>query len=193
MRHKELSFLAIVALVVFAASTTALPAGAQCPQTNVIFEWPDFFAPPAAPIPYNPALPEFVGFLNANLGIPTVNMKTFDDLTSNRHFVATLRHGLRHCFPGSSLKLFMRARAHSDVPTNDSVTIYNTDFGVWSFPVIYASSIQGVLIPSWTNSTTAILSIDLTAQMNGNMIGDMLQIRIQDDSAVDFIGMSYTP
>lgn len=193
MRIKELSFAGIAALLLFALATTAAPARGQCPQTNVIFEWPDYFAPPAAPIPYNPALPQFVSFLNVNLGIPTANLKSFDDLTPNKHFVATLRHGLRHCFPGSSLKLYMRAQAHSDVPTNDSVTIYDTDFGVWSFPVIFSSAIQGPLIGSWANPTTAILTIDLTAQMNGNLVGDMLQVRIQDDTAVDFIGLSYTP
>jgi hypothetical protein len=105
--------------------------------------------------------------------------------------VATLRHGLRGCFPGaSSLSLCFRGRAHSDVPTNDSVTIYDTDFGVYTFPVIHSSSIAPALIASWTNPTTATVCIDLTAQMLANQVGDMLQIRIQDDTAVDYITMT---
>jgi hypothetical protein len=150
----------------------------------------NFAAVPSDPIPYNPALPQFVTFLNG-LGIPTANMKTFDDLTSNRHMVATLRHGLRACFPGAtSLTLCFRARAHNDVPGNDSVTLYDTDFGVYSFPVVYSSSIAPTLIGSWPIGTTATLCINLTPQMVANQIGDMLQFRVQDDTAVDFIQMT---
>ena len=150
----------------------------------------NFAAVPTDPIPYNPALPQFVSYLNG-LGIPTANMKTFDDLTANRHMVATLRHGLRGCFAGATtLTLCFRAKAHADVPGNDTVTIYNTDFGVYSFPVVYSSAIAPTLIPSWTIGTTATLCIDLTSQMVANQIGDMLQFRVQDDSAVDFITMT---
>lgn len=185
------SGMLLMAAVVFAAA----PASAQCPITGVGFGASDSFSltPPPDPNPYSLALPEFVNYLNTALGIPTASMKTFDHLTSNRHFVASLRHGLRRCFPGGQLKLCIWARAHNDVPTNDSVTIYNTDFGVWSFPVIYSSVIAPTLIASWTNPTTATLCIDLTTQMNGNQIGDMLQIRIQDDTAVDGISMIYWP
>ena len=61
----------------------------------------NFASIPTDPIPYNPALPEFVTYLNGT-GVTTANMKTFDNLTANRHFVATLRHGLRGCFPAQS-------------------------------------------------------------------------------------------
>ncbi|HKV09309.1 MAG TPA: hypothetical protein VJ725_14290 [Thermoanaerobaculia bacterium] len=165
---------------------------AQCvyPMTTQFGLNDNFAAAPTDPIPYNPALPQFVSYLNG-LGIPTANMKTFDNLTSNRHFVATLRHGLRGCFPGAtSLTLCFRARAHADVPSNDSVTLYDTDFGVYSFPVVYSSSIAPTLIGTWNSGTTATLCINLTSQMTSNLIGDMLQMRIQDDTAVDFITMT---
>lgn len=165
---------------------------AQCvyPMTST-FGLNDNFAPmPTDPIPYNPALPQFVTYLNG-LGVTTANMKTFDNVTSNRFFVASLRHGLRKCFPGAtSLTLCFRGRAHNDIPTNDSVTIHDTDFGVYSFPVIHSSSIAPALIPAWTNPTTATVCINLTAQMTGGLIGDMLQFRTQDDTAVDFITMT---
>jgi hypothetical protein len=166
------------------------PAQAACvyPMSTQFGLADNFAAIPTDPIPYNPALPQFVTYLNG-IGITTANMKTFDDLTPNRHMVATLRHGLRACFPGANhLTLCFRAKAHNDVPTNDSVTIYDTDFGIYSFPVVYSSAIAPTLIPSWTIGTTATLCIDLTSQMAA--IGDMLQFRVQDDSAVDFITMT---
>lgn len=145
------------------------------------------------PIPYGaPAyvFPDFDTYLTS-IGVTQAIRKTFDPLTSNRHMVATLRHGLRGCFPGaSSLTLCFRARGHSDLPGNDSVTIYNTDFGVYSFPVVYNSSIAPTLTPTWTNGSNATLCINLTSQMTGGLIGDMLQFRVQDDTAVDVITMT---
>jgi hypothetical protein len=187
------SFLSyIVGAAICLVAFCAVRAEAQCvyPMTTQFGLNDNFAAAPVDPIPYNPALPQFVSYLNG-IGVPTANMKTFDNLTSNRHFVATLRHGLRSCFPGaSSLSLCFRGRAHNDVPTNDSVTIYDTDFGFYTFPVIHSSSIAPALIASWTNPTTATVCINLTAQMLANQVGDMLQIRIQDDSAVDYITMT---
>lgn len=180
---------ALAGLIVLVSATAAQ---AQCvyPTTVQFGVMDNFAALPTDPIPYTPALPQFVTYLNG-LGIPTANMKTFDNLTSNRHFVATLRHGLRSCFPGATtLKLCFRARAHNDIPTNDTVAIYNTDFGVYSFPVVYASAIAPTLIGAWPNGTTATLCIDLTSQMTGGLIGDMLQFKIQDDTAVDWITMT---
>lgn len=172
------------------ASATAVQAQCVYPTTVQFGVMDNFAAMPTDPIPYTPALPQFVTYLNG-LGIPTANMKTFDNLTSNRHFVATLRHGLRGCFAGaSSLNLCFRARAHNDIPTNDSVVLYNTDFGVYSFPVVYSSAIAPTLIGAWTNPTTATLCINLTPQMIGGLIGDMLQMRVQDDTAVDWITMT---
>lgn len=180
---------ALAGLIVL-ASSTAVQAQCVYPTTVQFGVMDNFAAMPTDPIPYTPALPQFVTYLNG-LGIPTANMKTFDNLTSNRHFVATLRHGLRGCFPGaSSLTLCFRARAHNDIPTNDSVVLHNTDFGVYSFPVVYSSAIAPTLIGSWTNPTTAVLCINLTPQMIGGLIGDMLQMRVQDDTAVDWITMT---
>jgi hypothetical protein len=182
--------------ILLAVCCLALVAGARAqaacvyPMSTQFGLADNFAAIPTDPIPYNPALPQFVTYLNG-LGIPTANMKTFDNLTSNRHMVATLRHGLRGCFAGAtSLTLCFRARAHNDVPANDSVTIYDTDFGVYSFPVVYSSAIAPTLIASWPIGTTALLCINLTPQMVANQIGDMLQFRMQDDSAVDFITMT---
>ncbi|MDX2000258.1 MAG: hypothetical protein SF066_21270 [Thermoanaerobaculia bacterium] len=180
---------ALAGLIVL-ASATAVQAQCVYPTTVQFGVMDNFAAMPTDPIPYTPALPQFVTYLNG-LGIPTANMKTFDNLTSNRHFVATLRHGLRGCFPGAaSLTLCFRARAHNDIPTNDTVAIYNTDFGVYSFPVVYASAIAPTLIGAWPNGTTATLCINLTSQMTGGFIGDMLQFKIQDDTAVDWITMT---
>jgi len=179
------AFCLAVLVVLFGARAEAACVYPMSTQFGVA---DNFAAMPTDPIPYNPALPQFVSYLNMQ-GISTANMKTFDDVTSNHHMVATLRHGLRNCFAGAtSLTLCFRAKAHNDVPGNDSVTIYNTDFGVYSFPVVYSSSIAPTLIPSWTIGTTATLCIDLTSQMA--LIGDMLQFRVQDDSAVDFITMT---
>jgi hypothetical protein len=152
----------------------------------------DNFAPnPTDPIPYTPAYPPFVSFLNSQM-IATASMKTFDDVTPNRHMVATLRHGLAGCFPGAtSLTLCFRARAHNDVPANDGVVIYNTIFPS-TFPVIYSSALVPTLTPSWTIGMTSTLCIDLTTQMQNSQIGDMLQFRLQDDSAVDYIRMTLT-
>ena len=179
------AFCLAVLVVLFGARAEAACVYPMSTQFGVA---DNFAAMPTDPIPYNPALPQFVSYLNMQ-GISTANMKTFDDVTSNHHMVATLRHGLRNCFAGAtSLTLCFRAKAHNDVPGNDSVTIYNTDFGVYSFPVVYSSAIAPTLIPSWTIGTTATLCIDLTSQMA--LIGDMLQFRVQDDSAVDFITMT---
>jgi len=179
------AFCLAVLVVLFGARAEAACVYPMSTQFGVA---DNFAAMPTDPIPYNPALPQFVSYLNMQ-GISTANMKTFDDVTSNHHMVATLRHGLRNCFAGAtSLTLCFRAKAHNDVPGNDSVTIYNTDFGVYSFPGVYSSSIAPTLIPSWTIGTTATLCIDLTSQMA--LIGDMLQFRVQDDSAVDFITMT---
>jgi len=192
MRRNGSSFGRMLCATLCLATLWGARADAQCvyPMTSTFGVNDNFAAVPTDPIPYNPALPQFVSFLNVN-GIPTANMKTFDSLTSNRHMVATLRHGLRGCFPGAaSLTLCFRARAHNDVPTNDGVVIYDTDFGVYSFPVVHSSAIAPTLIGAWPNGTTATLCINLTAQMVANQIGDMLQFRVQDDTAVDFITMT---
>lgn len=165
-------------------------AQAQCvyPITRQ-FGLADNFAPvPVDPIPYNPALPQFVTFLNG-LGIPTANMKSFDNNTPDRHMVASLRHGLRSCFPGAtSLNLCFRARALPGGSANDGVAIYDTDFGVYSFPLVFSSALVPTLVPSWNAGTVATICINLTAQMP--LIGDMLQFRVQDDTDVDFITMT---
>jgi len=153
----------------------------------------DNFAGGPDPIPYNPASPQFVTFLNNN-GIATANMKTFDDQTINRHMVATLRHGLRNCFGGANaLTLCFLARSSPQTSSlqtgNDSVTIYNTDFTNNTFPVVYSSAIAPTLTPTWNPNTTAGLCINLTTQMQSNQIGDMLQFRVQDDTSVDYIAM----
>jgi hypothetical protein len=167
-------------------------AQAQCvyPITRQ-FGLNDGLAPvPTDPIPYNPAMPEFVARLNSQ-GIPPGILKTFDNNTSDRHMVATLRHGLRGCFSSAtSLNLCFRARALFGGSDNDSVTIYNTDFGTYLFPVIYSSRIAPTLIPTWSAGTNATLCINLTTQMINNQIGDMLQLRVQDDTDVDFITMT---
>lgn len=168
---------------------TGARAEAACvyPMSST-FGLADGFAPvPNDPIPYTPAYPPFVSYLNTQ-GISTASMKTFDDMTSNRHMVATLRHGLASCFPGAtSLTLCFVARAHNDLPGNDSVTIYNTIFPS-TFPVIYSSAIVPTLSPTWNIGMTSTLCIDLTSQMS--QVGDMLQFRLQDDSAVDYIKMT---
>lgn len=190
MNRKSLS--RIVMATLFLVVLWGARAEAQCtyPMVSTFGLNDNFAGIPTDPIPYNPALPQFVTYMNS-LGVPTANLKTFDNLTSNRHFVATLRHGLRGCFPGaSSLILCVRARAHADLPGNDTLTIHDTDFGVYSFPVIYSSAIVPTLIGAWNNGTVANLCINLTPQMTANQIGDMLQLRTQDDTAVDFITMT---
>jgi hypothetical protein len=172
------------ALLCLAVLWTGARAEAACVYPmSTTFGLADGFAPvPTDPIPYNPAYPPFVSFLGP------LNLKTFDDTTSNRHMVATLRHGLASCFPGAtSLTLCFVARAHNDVPANDSVVIYNTILPS-TFPVIYSSAIVPTLSPTWTIGMTSTLCIDLTSQMS--VIGDMLQFRLQDDSAVDYIKMT---
>lgn len=182
----------IVGAVICLAVLWCARVDAQCvyPMSSTFGVNDNFAAVPTDPIPYNPALPQFVTYMNG-LGVPTANLKTFDNLTSNRHFVATLRHGLRGCFPGAtSLTLCVRARGHADLPGNDTLTIHDTDFGVYSFPVVYSSAIVPTLIGAWNNGTVATLCIDLTPQMTGGFIGDMLQLRTQDDTGVDFITMT---
>lgn len=142
------------------------------------------------PIPYNPALPQFVAFLNSQ-GLPTSSLKTFDNQAINHHMVATLRHGLRHCFSGAtSLKLCFRARAGIG-SQNDNVYIYDTQFsnGNATFPVIFSSRIAPNLISTWNTGTTATICINLTPQMVSHQVGDLLQFRVEDDTAVDFIQM----
>jgi hypothetical protein len=182
----------IVGAVICLAVLWCARVDAQCvyPMSSTFGVNDNFAAVPIDPIPYTPALPQFVTYMNG-LGVPTANLKTFDNLTSNRHFVASLRHGLRACFPGAtSLTLCFRARAHADLPGNDTVAIHDTDFGVYSFPVIYSSAFVPTLIGAWNSGTTATLCINLTPQMTGGLIGDMLQFRTQDDTAVDFITMT---
>lgn len=145
------------------------------------------------PIPYGaPAyvFPQFDTYLTS-IGVTQAIRKTYDSVQPDRHMVATLRHGLRGCFAGaSSLTLCFRAMAHPGGSANDSVAIYNTNFSPYSFPVVYSSYIVPTLAPTWTSGTTATLCINLTAQMTGGLIGDMLQFRVQDDTAVDHITMT---
>jgi hypothetical protein len=154
--------------------------------TTVTFGSMDNFAGGPDPLPYAPtALPEFVNFLNLQ-GIPTARLKTLDDGTSNRHTVATLRHGLRGCFAANcTLKLCFRARAHADTPQNDRVTVYNTDFGVYNFPQVTSVPVVPTLRATWNPGEVATMCMPL----NMNLVGDMLQFQMQDDSAVDYIQM----
>jgi hypothetical protein len=136
-------------------------------------------------------LSQFVTFLN-NQGIPSGKQKSFDDATINRHMVASLRHGLRGCFPNATkLTLCFRARADAPGPSgagNDGVIIYNTNFNNNTFPVIFSSAIVPSLSPTWTTGKKATLCINLTSKMP--QIGDMLQFKLQDDTTVDFITMT---
>lgn len=160
---------------------------ACAPVTTVTFGTVDNFAGGPDPIPYAPtALPEFVNFLNLQ-GISTARLKTLDDGTANRHTVATLRHGLKSCFaPQCTLKLCFRARAHADVPQDDKVTIYNTDFGVWNFPQVASAPVVPNLRPTWNPGEVATMCMPLDM----NLVGDMLQFQMQDDSSVDYIQMT---
>ena len=146
------------------------------------------------PIPYNPALPSFVAFLNAG-GVTTASMKTFDDQTTNRHMVATLRHGLRSCFASAvaqnrTLSLCFTARAVNGSTGNDAVNIYDTNMTTNTFTQIASTAIAPPLIANWTPVTTALLCINLTPQMASGQIGDVLQFVVQDDTAVDSITMT---
>jgi hypothetical protein len=159
---------------------------AACSQVmTATFGLADNFANGADPIPYTPAMPEFVNYL-ALQGVASTQLKTFDDFTANRHMVATLRHGLRSCFaPNCSLKLCVRARAHADAPKDDRISVYNTDFGVYSFPSVTSVPVVPALVPSWNPGDLNTLCVPL----NMNLVGDMLQFQMQDDTAVDYIQM----
>ena len=167
--------------------STGTEAQAVCaPVTTVTFGTADNFGGGPDPLPYAPtALPEFVTYLNSQ-GIPTAQLKTLDDGTANRHTVATLRHGLRGCFaPGCTLKLCFRARAHADVPKDDRVTIYNTDFGTYAFPQVTSLPVVPALRATWNAGEVATMCMPLDM----NLVGDMLQFQMQDDSSVDYIQM----
>jgi hypothetical protein len=189
MRTRETIFLAITLFLAVSLTTQASKAQCVYPITSTFGVADNFSLSTPDPIPYNPALPQFVAFLNG-AGLPTSKMKTFDNQAVDHHMVATLRHGLRHCFSGAtSLKLCFRARAGSG-SKNDAVYVYNTNFTNNTFPVIFSSAITPALISSWNPGTTAMLCINLTQQMTNNQIGDMLQFRVEDDTAVDFIRMT---
>jgi hypothetical protein len=179
----------LCSIILAAVSFASIGCGCTYPKITNFGAQDAFAAVPVDPAPYNPAFPQFVTFLNGQ-GIATANMATFDNLASNRHMVATLRHGLRGCFAGaSSLTLCFGARSVSADSTNDGVVIYDTNFTNNTFPVIHNSTIAPALSPTWTQGSNATLCIDLTAQMLAGTIGDMLQFRVQDDTAVDFITM----
>lgn len=168
---------------------TASPASPACtyPMIATFGVADNFNLASPDPIPFNPAHPAFVAFLNGQ-GIPTANLKTFDSTTSNRHMVATLIHGLAACFPTArALELCFRARAHSDIPGNDRAFVYDTDFVNGTFPVLDSAFLAPDLISAWTIGQVADLCFDLTAQMNSGAVGNMLQFRVQDDTAVDVI------
>jgi|GEM_PF-5812565 len=156
------------------------------PNMSVTFGTADNFVGGPDPLPYAPtALPEFVNFLAAN-SIPVSQLKTLDDATSNRHTVATLRHGLRSCFtqtPFCALTLCAHARALPTAPQKDSITVYDTDFGTYSFPVIASTTVVPALAPTWNPGQTAFLCMPLPI----TSVGDMLQFRMQNSSMVDFI------
>lgn len=159
------------------------------PLTRTFGVADNFSLSSADPIPYTPALPQFVTFLNTN-GIPTADMTTFDNQTPNLHMVATLRHGLRSCFAGAiGLELCFHANAVASLASNDSVVIYDTDLTTSTFQVIFSSFIAPPLIATWNQGAISTLCIDLTQQMTNVQIGDMLQFRVQDDTAVDYIEM----
>ena len=173
-----------------AAACLALVGCCSYPTTRKFGVADNFSLIPDDPVPYNPAFPPFVAFLNTN-GISTANLATFDDQTPNRHMVATLRHGLRSCFAGATtLDLCFSARALSDQPQNDSVVIYNTDLANNTFQTIYSAAIAPTLIPTWNPEDASTLCIDLTSPMTGGQIGDMLQFMLQDDTSVDVITMT---
>jgi hypothetical protein len=167
--------------------------GCMCsfPMTRT-FGVNDSFSGGPDPVPFMPALPQFITFLG-NSGIAST--KTFDDDTPNSHIVATLRHGLKGCFgeaigQSRTLTLCFSARAHSDDPSDDSVTIHDTDSPSFTFPVVFSGPIVPTLSPTWKSADTGMLCIDLTPQMQANQVGNMLQVRLGDDTEVDFITMT---
>ena len=167
--------------------------GCMCsfPMTRT-FGVNDNFSGGPDPVPFMPPLPQFITFLGNN-GIAST--KTFDDDTPNSHMVATLRHGLKGCFgeaigQSRTLTLCFSARAHSDDPSDDSVTIHDTDSPSFTFPVVFSGPIVPILSPTWKSADTGMLCIDLTPQMQANQVGNMLQVRLGDDTEVDFITMT---
>lgn len=155
---------------------------------SVTFGTADNFGGGPDPSPYATALPQFVDYLAFN-SIPASQLKTLDDATSNRHTVSSLRHGLRSCFtqtPFCTLTLCAYARALPTTPQNDTITVYDTDFGTYSFPVVATASVVPSLSPTWNPGNTAFLCMPLPI----GSVGDMLQFQMQNDSMVDFIRLN---
>jgi hypothetical protein len=70
-------------------------------------------------------------------------------------------------------------------PQYDHVTIYNTDFGTYSFPQVTSLPVVPDLRATWNLGEVATMCMPL----NMAVVGDMLQFQLQDDSSVDYIQM----
>lgn len=145
------------------------------------------------PFAPNPAMPAFMNYL-VTQGIPLSQQTGFDNPNFNYKVVASMRHGLAGCFfVTCTLKMVFRARALADNPGDDKVGLYNTLFtSPNTFSLIYADTLANINGAPWTTGQDKTFSVDLTAQMNNGVVGDMLQLIVSDDTMVDYAQLKLT-
>jgi hypothetical protein len=172
-------WLALVCAAGLASTAAAaLPCGTGTP---IIFRAgvADEFAAPADPTSRGAAL---------NAAFPSARWKDFDDRASN-HFVGHTFTGLPAGIVRAELEL--RLLPHADVPDNDAVDIGLLPGARFAkaVPIATLPDARGTWDPDHNSPTTFNVPLGpadaaLLAQMSAQQILDVL---VQDDSAVDFM------
>ena len=141
------------------------------------------------PVLYNPATPPFVSYLVAN-GVPLSRMTSFDNPNANLHRVATLRHGLRGCFSQTrQLSLCFNARSVTGLSTDDALTLYNGP-PQGPYAAFYSAAMSTISGTPWSMGSQGVVCVDLSPQMHSGQITDEIQLRLQDDSDLDYIKLT---
>lgn len=160
-----------------------------CCPVEQIWGTNDNFALPqdVAPVYLSPA---FSAYLNT-IGVPPSKQKTFDSMAMDRHFVQSLRHGLSQSTIDAMCSFGIRIRAKTILAgpysaNNDSVSITATT-NYSSGPVEVVAT-----VPVGVHNTGAVYDkyIDLkpfSAILGGKIYMD---VRVQDDTAIDYIAVS---
>jgi hypothetical protein len=129
----------------------------------------------------------------------------FDNPLSNRGFAHTFQLPRCGCIVGA--KLEFRAKAHSDIPENDALTLGFSDqptFPRWTayFGTGNTAGFPMLTSGSWTASTPATdISLDLgalapssgtTSLLSAMQTYRYLDVYVQDDTSIDYLRLTYT-
>ena len=172
------------------------PAPTQCPSHTITAGKADHFQTGNVE-PANPSA-TLKGLLS------TSTLVDFDDPNSNRGFAHTFQLPRCGCIVGAKLEL--RAKAHADIPSNDSLNLGFSNQAGFPRWVSYFGTGNAPTIPTltqsgWSSGTVADITLDLAnlppgggppSLLSALQTHRYLDFYVQDDTTIDYVKLTYT-